>query len=79
MAPHVEYMRLALRLARRLGGQSARSLEVSRLVVDEGMLVLRIAESHADLIGLPTEKDMKLLAGRLGIGWRIDAVPDSAL
>ncbi|NCP13348.1 MAG: Ppx/GppA family phosphatase [Sphingomonadales bacterium] len=70
---------LALRLARRLGGQSARSLEVSRLVVDEGMLVLRIAESHADLIGLPTEKDMKLLAGRLGIGWRIDAVPDSAL
>ncbi|WP_301751808.1 Ppx/GppA family phosphatase [uncultured Erythrobacter sp.] len=70
---------LALRLARRLGGQSARSLEVSRLVVDEGTLVLRLAESHAALFGSPTEKDMKLLAGRLGIGWRVDIVPESAL
>ncbi|WP_379920666.1 Ppx/GppA family phosphatase [Erythrobacter sp. R86502] len=70
---------LALRLARRLGGQSARSLESSRLVVDDGTLVLRLAESHADLFGLPTEKDMKLLAGRLGMGWRVDVVAESAL
>jgi exopolyphosphatase/guanosine-5'-triphosphate,3'-diphosphate pyrophosphatase len=67
---------LALRLARRLGGQSARSLEVSRLRVEEGTLVLELAASHAALFGSPTEKDMKLLAGRLGIGWRVDVVPE---
>ncbi len=70
---------LALRLARRLGAQSRRSLEVSRLVIADGALVLRIAESHAALVGLPTEKDMKLLAGRLGLTWRVDIVPESAL
>jgi exopolyphosphatase/guanosine-5'-triphosphate,3'-diphosphate pyrophosphatase len=70
---------LALRLARRLGGQSRRSLEVSRLIVAEGMLVLRLAESHAALFGSPTEKDMKLLAGRLGLGWQVEIVPESAL
>lgn len=70
---------LALRLARRLGAQSRRSLEVSRLVVDDGALVLRLAESHAALFGQPTEKDMKLLAGRLGLGWRVEIVPESEL
>ncbi len=70
---------LALRLARRLGGQSRRSLEVSKLGVDGGELVLTLAESHAALFGQPTEKDMKLLAGRLGLGWRVDVVPESAL
>jgi exopolyphosphatase/guanosine-5'-triphosphate,3'-diphosphate pyrophosphatase len=67
---------LALRLARRLGAQSARSLEVSRLIVEGGTLVLQLAESHAALFGTPTEKDMKLLAGRLGLGWRVDVVPE---
>jgi exopolyphosphatase / guanosine-5'-triphosphate,3'-diphosphate pyrophosphatase len=70
---------LALRLARRLGAQSRRSLEVSRLAVEEGTLVLRLAESHAALFGQPTEKDIKLLATRLGTGWRVDIVPDGAL
>ncbi len=70
---------LALRLARRLGGQSARSLEVSRLAIDEAGLVLRLAESHAALFGQPTEKDMKLLAGKLGLAWRVEIVPESAL
>ncbi|HEY6964184.1 MAG TPA: Ppx/GppA family phosphatase, partial [Erythrobacter sp.] len=70
---------LALRLARRLGAQSARSLEVSRLRVEEGMLVLELAASHAALFGAPTEKDMKLLAGRLGLGWRVDVVPEIVL
>lgn len=70
---------LALRLARRLGAQSRRSLEVSRLVIGEGALVLRLAESHAALFGSPTEKDMKLLAGRLGLAWRVDIVTESAL
>jgi exopolyphosphatase/guanosine-5'-triphosphate,3'-diphosphate pyrophosphatase len=70
---------LALRLARRLGAQSARSLEVSRLIVEDGALVLKLAESHEALFGQPTEKDMKLLAGRLRLGWRVDIVPDGAL
>ena len=70
---------LALRLARRLGAQSRRSLEASRLVVEEGALVLQLAQSHAALFGQPTEKDMKLLAGRLGLGWRVDVVPEIVL
>lgn len=67
---------LALRLARRLGAQSARSLEVSRLFIADGALVLKLAESHEALFGQPTEKDMKLLAGRLGLGWRVDIVDE---
>jgi exopolyphosphatase/guanosine-5'-triphosphate,3'-diphosphate pyrophosphatase len=70
---------LALRLARRLGAQSRRSLEVSRLVIEDGTLVLRLAESHAALFGQPTEKDIRLLATRLGTPWRVDIVPDSQL
>ncbi len=70
---------LALRLARRLGAQSPRSLEVSRLRVEEGTLVLELAASHAALFGAPTEKDMKLLAGRLGLGWRVDIVDEIVL
>jgi exopolyphosphatase/guanosine-5'-triphosphate,3'-diphosphate pyrophosphatase len=70
---------LALRLARRLGAQSRRSLEVSQLVVEEGVLVLKLAQSHAALFAIPTEKDIKLLASRLGTAWRVDIVPDSAL
>ncbi len=67
---------LALRLARRLGAQSARSLEASRLRTQGGVLVLELARSHEALFGAPTEKDMKLLAGRLGLGWRVDVVPE---
>lgn len=70
---------LALRLLRRLGAQSARSLEVSRLRVEESTLVLELAASHAALFGAPTEKDMKLLAGRLGLGWRVDIVDEIAM
>jgi exopolyphosphatase/guanosine-5'-triphosphate,3'-diphosphate pyrophosphatase len=70
---------LALRLARRLGAQSRRSLEVSRLTIEDGTLLLRLGQSHEALFGQPTEKDMKLLAGRLGLGWRVDIVPDAAL
>lgn len=70
---------LALRIGRRLGAQSRRSLEVSRLVVEDGALVLKLARSHESLLGQPTEKDMKLLAGRLGIGWKVDIVADEEL
>ena len=70
---------LAVRLARRLGARSRRSLQVSRLLVEDDTLVLRLADSHAALFGVPTEKDMKLLAGQLGLDWTVDIVPDDEL
>lgn len=70
---------LAVRLARRLGARSRRSLQVSRLFVREDTLVLRLAQSHEALFGLPTEKDMKLLAGKLGLEWTVEIVPDDEL
>jgi exopolyphosphatase/guanosine-5'-triphosphate,3'-diphosphate pyrophosphatase len=70
---------LALRLARRLGAQSLRSLEASRLYLSGNSLVLELAASHEALFGPQTEKDIKLLAARLGAGWRVDVVPAIAL
>lgn len=70
---------LAVRLARRLGGRSQRSLQVSRLLVEDEALILRLAESHADLFGIPTEKDIGLLADRLNLDWKLEVVPDDAL
>jgi len=70
---------LAVRLARRLGAHSQRSLQVSRLRVEDETLVLRLAESHAALFGIPTEKDMKLLSARLNLDWRVDVLAESDL
>lgn len=70
---------LAVRLARRLGARSRRSLQVSRLLIEEGTLVLWLADSHAALFGIPTEKDIRLLADRLGLEWRVDIVADEEL
>jgi len=70
---------LATRLARRLGALSRRSLDMSRLVAEKGALVLRLAPSHAALYSGPVEKDMKLLAGRLGVTPRVDVVDDGDL
>jgi exopolyphosphatase/guanosine-5'-triphosphate,3'-diphosphate pyrophosphatase len=70
---------LALRLARRLGARSPRSLQVSRLVVDDHTLILRLARSHEALFGVPTEKDMKLLSDHLGLGWAVEIVADEDL
>ncbi|GAB5347790.1 Ppx/GppA phosphatase family protein [Alteriqipengyuania sp. 357] len=58
---------LGLRLARRLGAGSARSLDASRLVREKKSLVLTLAKSHAALYGPPTERDLALLAGHLGL------------
>jgi exopolyphosphatase/guanosine-5'-triphosphate,3'-diphosphate pyrophosphatase len=69
----------AVRLARRLGARSRRSLQVSRLLVEGNTLVLRLAQSHEALFGIPTEKDMKLLAGAQGLDWRCDIVADEEL
>ena len=70
---------LAIRLARRLGALSRRSLNMSRLVVEEDTLVLRLATSHAALYCGPVEKDMKLLSARLGLAARVHIVADDAL
>lgn len=69
----------AVRLARRLGARSRKSLQASRLLVEDDKLVLRLASSHEALFGIPTEKDMKLLAGRLDRSWKVDIVPDEEL
>ena len=70
---------LALRLARRLGAMSRRSLNMSRLVIDDDALVLRLATSHAALATGPVDKDMKLLSTRLGLNARVDIVEDDEL
>ncbi|MEM6266070.1 MAG: Ppx/GppA family phosphatase [Pseudomonadota bacterium] len=70
---------LAIRLARRLGARSQRSLQASRLTVERGKLILRLAQSRADLFGVPVEKDLKLLAGRLGLDWSVKTVADECL
>ncbi|BDI61746.1 Ppx/GppA family phosphatase [Qipengyuania nanhaisediminis] len=65
---------LAVRLARRLGARSRKSLQVSGLAIEEDKLVLRLAESHGALFGLSSEKDMAALAGRLGLRWTCEIV-----
>ncbi len=70
---------LAIRLARRIGGRSRRSLQVSRLMLGEHGLVLRLEHSHRDLFGIPTEKDLKLLSDRLGVDFTVEIVEDGAL
>ncbi|MGB7408332.1 MAG: Ppx/GppA family phosphatase [Pontixanthobacter sp.] len=58
---------LAIRLCRRLGGRSNALLNVSRLTIEEETLVLQLEPPFADLFGLPNEKDLRLLAERLGL------------
>ncbi|MXO90962.1 Ppx/GppA family phosphatase [Pontixanthobacter aquaemixtae] len=58
---------LAIRLCRRLGARSNATFNVSDLRVDESRLVLSIEKSHRALFGIPSEKDMTLLADRLGL------------
>lgn len=70
---------LAVRLARRLGASSRRSLQESRLTIEDDTLLLRLAESQGALFGLSTEKDLKLLADQLGLKWTVEIVPGDAL
>lgn len=58
---------LGLRLARRLGAGSARSLDATRLTREKKSLVLTLAKSHAALYAQPTERDLKMLADHLGL------------
>ncbi|MEP2735882.1 MAG: Ppx/GppA family phosphatase [Erythrobacter sp.] len=70
---------LAIRIARRIGARSQSSLQVTRLGLEDGRLILSLATSHADLFGIPNEKDMKLLAGRLGVDWDVRILDEAAL
>ena len=58
---------LGLRLARRLGAGSARSLDATRLTREDDALVLTLAKSHAALYGPPTERGLAQLAAHLGL------------
>ena len=70
---------LAVRLARRLGARSRKSLQISRLLVEKDTLILRLAKSHGALFGVPTEKDIKLLAAQRNLDWKVEIVPDEEL
>ncbi|NNE49124.1 MAG: hypothetical protein HKN38_02845 [Altererythrobacter sp.] len=70
---------LGVRLARRVGARSPKSLQVSRLLRDVDKLVLRLQESHRDLYGVPVEKDLKLLADRLELEPAVEIVPDGTV
>lgn len=58
---------LAIRLCRRISGQSNTALQTSGLQVEGDKLVLLLDASHSGLYGLPNEKDMSTLAKRLGL------------
>jgi exopolyphosphatase/guanosine-5'-triphosphate,3'-diphosphate pyrophosphatase len=58
---------LALRLGQRLTGGTAVGLAASRLERDGTNLVLRLGESHADLVGDAVTRRLKLLGTALGM------------
>ena len=70
---------LGVRLARRVGARSQKSLQVSRLIRDGDRLVLRLQESHRDLYGVPVEKDLNLLADRLRLEPAVEIVANDAV
>jgi len=70
---------LAIRLARRLGAGSRRSLRNSTLGIDRGRLVLWLGESHADLWAEHVEQDLMVLAERLGLAPAMEVVPNDSL
>lgn len=70
---------LAVRLCRRIGGRSRRSLQATRLSVRDRELVLEIEHNRAALNGEPVDKDMRLLADRLGLTPRVLLVEDDSI
>ncbi len=70
---------LAIRLCRRLGALSRRTFRASNLSIEDGVLTLTLEQSHARLVGPLTEKDLRLLAGRLGMESRIEIVPNTSI
>ena len=70
---------LAIRLARRLGAGSGRSLRNTALGTSGKKLVLYLGESHGDLWVDHVEQDLTLLAGRLGLKPVLKVVPNDDL
>jgi len=70
---------LGIRLARRIGARSRKSFHVSRLLRDDDRLILRLQESHRDLYGIPVEKDLALLAGRLDLKPELEIVENETV
>ena len=70
---------LAIRLCRRLGALSRRTFQASNLGIENGELVLTLEQGHASLFGIPNEKDLRLLADRLGMDSRLEIVPDASI
>lgn len=69
---------LAIRLCRRLGAGSRRSLQASNLTIEHGVLTLRLEDRSRALFGTPNEKDLRLLGTRLGLDYSMKIVPDGA-
>ncbi|WP_128893253.1 Ppx/GppA family phosphatase [Erythrobacter sp. HKB08] len=70
---------LATRLCRRLGARSSKLFQVSSLQIEGDALVLSLEESHEALFGIPNEKDLTLLADRLGKRPEFRVVSDAGL
>jgi exopolyphosphatase / guanosine-5'-triphosphate,3'-diphosphate pyrophosphatase len=70
---------LAIRLCRRLGAGSRRSLRNSALKVEGNRLTLYLGEEHAVLRAEHVEEDLATLADRLGLVPAIEVVPIESL
>ena len=70
---------LAIRLCRRLGGRSRASLRATRLTADQDRLVLEIEQGRAVLFGQPNEKDLSVLAARMGLKPELRVLTDGVL
>jgi exopolyphosphatase/guanosine-5'-triphosphate,3'-diphosphate pyrophosphatase len=70
---------LAIRLCRRLGAGSRRSLRNSALKAEGNRLVLYLGEEHAVLRVEHVEEDLAALAERLGLVPAIEVVPIESL
>ncbi|MBS1240225.1 MAG: Exopolyphosphatase, partial [Proteobacteria bacterium] len=70
---------LAIRLARRLGAGSRRSLRNTALAISGKKLVLYLGESHADLWAEHVEQDLIALADRIGLKPVYKVVPNDDL
>ena len=70
---------LAIRLCRRLGALSRRAFYATSLAIVDERLVLSLSHDHADLFGISNEKDLRLLADRLGLKWQVEIVPEDMI
>ena len=70
---------LAIRLCRRLGAGSRRSLRNSSLGVEGNRLVLYLGQEHSVLRADHVEEDLSALAERLGLIPAIEVVPVESL